>query len=184
MNKCKLILTVLLTCVVGLAHADRQEEAARAANAGDYKTAITIWRSLADQGDTQAMFLLGSAYEKDYKSKSYGVMTRNYTEAAKWYLKGANLGDISCLYSLANAYNAGYGVIRNDVIAYMLYDIVYLTATGNSKGIVTRHDLTLIARSMVMTPAEIAKGQELAAQWKPGMPLPTSSGGFHDYRDR
>ena len=140
---------------------DAHVAAYEAYKAGDFKTAIIIYRTLADQGEASAQFCLGIAYEH-----GQGV-PQNYEEAAKWYRMAADQGSVSAQFSLGVAYVTGIGAPQNNVLAYMLFSLV---ATGGDKTAVQNRD-TILKK---MTPAEIAKGQELAAKWKPGTPIPTS----------
>ena len=94
MKKLKLALAVLLTCVAGFTYADQLEEnlskydeGFKAHKAGDYKTAVELWRPLAEQGVADAQFNLGVAYHA-----GQGV-PQNTQEAIKWYRKAAELGN-------------------------------------------------------------------------------------------
>jgi len=176
---------------------DAHVAAYEAYKAGDFKTAIIIYRTLADQGEASAQFCLGIAYEhgqgvpQNYEeaAKWYRMaaeqghafaqfslgaayatgqgVPQNYEEAAKWYRMAADQGSVSAQFSLGVAYVTGIGAPQNNVLAYMLFSLV---ATGGDKTAVQNRD-TILKK---MTPAEIAKGQELAAKWKPGTPIPTS----------
>jgi hypothetical protein len=119
------------------------------------------YRKAADQGFEGAQYLLGSAY-----FQGLGV-PQNYQEATKWFRKAADQGNANAQSNLGVAYAEGRGVPQNKVLAYMLFS---LAATGGDKDVVHNRD----SIQKMMTPTEIAKGQELATQWKPGMPLPTS----------
>ena len=54
---------------------------------GDYATAMSEWKSLAEQGDADAPYNLGLMYEE-----GKGVI-QNYKTAVKWYTLGAERGD-------------------------------------------------------------------------------------------
>jgi len=64
MKRLKLALVVLLAHVAVFSYAGQIDEGIRAADAGDYKTAVKVWRPLAEQGDAKAQFNLGVAYHK------------------------------------------------------------------------------------------------------------------------
>ena len=53
---------------------------------GDYKTAIKELKPVAEQGDSLAQFNLGLMY---YNGRG---VTKDYTEAIKWYKKAAEQG--------------------------------------------------------------------------------------------
>ena len=54
---------------------------------GDYKTALEIWKTQAEQGNARSSFLLGRLYEMGQGA------TKNQDEAIKWYERSAKLGD-------------------------------------------------------------------------------------------
>jgi len=59
------------------------EDAIATLRRGDYTEALMEFRKLADQGDAEAQYFLGSAY-------NLGVgMPKDYADAAKWYRKVA-----------------------------------------------------------------------------------------------
>jgi uncharacterized protein len=63
------------------------EDAFTAYDQGDYATAISIYRTLADQGDPYAQRALGIMYDM-----GRGV-PQDYVEAMKWYRRAADQGD-------------------------------------------------------------------------------------------
>jgi len=82
---------------------------------GDYVTAVSIFRSLADQGLADAQNNLGSLY-----ANGEGV-TQNYAEAARWYRKAADQGNVVAMFDVAKSYDKGQGVERNDASAAHWY---------------------------------------------------------------
>jgi len=74
---------------------------------GDYVTAVSIFRSLADQGLADAQNNLGSLY-----ANGEGV-TQNYAEAARWYRKAADQGHANAQTNLGFLYSEGQGVTQN-----------------------------------------------------------------------
>ncbi len=56
----------------------------------------TAHRILAEQGDAKSQFALGAMY---YYGKE---LPKDYVEAARWYLKSAEQGDINAQYSIAS----------------------------------------------------------------------------------
>ena len=55
----------------------------KAAQSGDFATALKEWKPLAEQGDAVAQYNLGLMYKN-----GWGV-TQDYAEAVKWYRKAA-----------------------------------------------------------------------------------------------
>src|SRR5512139_2203903 len=80
------------------------DDAERAYNRGDYKTAYRLFRKMAAQGDAKAKGNLGVMYEQ-----GQGV-PQNYAEAVKWYREAAEQGDPVAQYNLGNMYRHGNGV--------------------------------------------------------------------------
>lgn len=126
-----------------------------------YQEAAKWFRKAAGQGHVGAQFKLGYMYHE-----GKGLL-QDYQESVNWLRKAAEQGDAVAQGNLGLMYAEGKGVPQNNVLAYMLFN---LAAAGGSKSAVQNRDIALSQ----MTPAEIAKGQALAAQWKPGTPLPTS----------
>ena len=115
--------------------------------------AFRWYRLAADQGDATAQSNLGGMYEK-----GEGV-PQNYVEAVKWYRVAAEQGYANAQFGLGFMYVNGVGVPNNDVEAYKWLALA-AAQQGDFAG----------ARDAVrrrMTPAQIAEGQRLAAEWKP-----------------
>ena len=73
-------------------------------NDGDFKTALEIWRPLAEAGDPASQTNLGFLY---YEGKG---VTQNFEEALKWYRKAALTGYPDAAFNLGVAYSEGKGV--------------------------------------------------------------------------
>ena len=72
--------------------------------AADERDSLQLLRELADAGNAHAMYLLGRMY-------AGGIATvRDDAEAARWYRKGADAGDINATAGLAIALLDGRGV--------------------------------------------------------------------------
>ena len=130
------------------------EEAGVAYNRADYATALRLYRPLADQGNGNAQFSLGTIY-----AEGRGV-ARDYVEAAKWYRLAADQGHAKAQSNLGIMYDNGRGVARDQVLAHMWFSLS--VAQGNQEA---ARDRDIVARRM--TPAQIAQAQKLAREWKP-----------------
>lgn len=75
-----------------------------AAAAGDYESALLIWRPLAEAGHVDAQFNLALMYDN-----GTGV-TRNLHTAAMWYRRAAEAGDRTAQSYLGEMYAKGQGV--------------------------------------------------------------------------
>ena len=79
----------------------------RAFRRGDYATALREWKPLAERGEPEAQFNLGTLYEK-----GLGV-TKSYDEAFKWYSLAAAQGEAQAEYRLGEMYAHGAGKPQN-----------------------------------------------------------------------
>ena len=75
---------------------------------GDIATALTLWRPLAEHGEAEAQFALGTIYYG-----GIGVEV-DLTESSYWFLRAAQQGYAPAQYNLGNAYQRGEGVRRNE----------------------------------------------------------------------
>lgn len=76
-------------------------------NRGNFKAAAKEFTRLAESGDVHAQSYLGYMY---YVGQG---VTRDYTEAVRWYRKAAEKGDRDAQYNLAVAYAFGQGVKKD-----------------------------------------------------------------------
>lgn len=96
-----LVLVVLLLPLVVLAD---YEAGRRAANRGDFSTALKEWEPLATQGDREAQFSLGRMY-----ARGDGV-PRDFERAAELFRRSALHGHGRAAFNLGMMYEAGDGV--------------------------------------------------------------------------
>ncbi len=122
---------------------------------GNYATALSEWRPLAEQGNADAQYNLGLMYDK-----GYGV-PQDYGQARQWYEKAAAQGKTNAQYNLGVLYHNGHGVPKNLVQAHKWFNLS--AAKGdNNFGAATRDALAIL-----MTPSQIDEAQRLAREWKP-----------------
>lgn len=84
---------------------------ARAYEAGDFAAALSNWRPLAQAGDADAQFALGTLYQS-----GQGV-PRDDEQATAWFRKAAEQGSVPAQYNLGNAYKHGRGVQADEAQA-------------------------------------------------------------------
>jgi TonB family protein len=102
-------------------------------NAGDYATALTLWRPLAEQGDARAENNLGVLFEN-----GKGV-PQDFAEAAKWYRLAAAQGYAGAQYNLGLIYAIGRGgVMRDPLRAYMWFTLAAMSLSGDVGALVTQ----------------------------------------------
>ena len=185
-----MLLAAMLAMSSGVASAGPLEDADAAYKRGDYATAISLLRPLADQGDAKAQAALGNAYStgdgvakndteavKWYRlaaeqgfapaQTNLGYMysngtgvPKNDTEAVEWFRKAADQGEAGAQYFLGNMYDKGQGVPENAVQAYKWFNIA--AAQGNA---MAKASKAIIEKKM--TSEQIAEAQKLSAEWKP-----------------
>jgi TPR repeat protein len=99
---------------------------------------------------------IGTASADDFDTGWDAYEAGEYAEAVKWYRLAAEQGDAKAQYNLALMYDEGEGVIQNNVIAHMLYNLA--GAQGYKNG---RKNRDVISERM--TPNDISRAQEMAA---------------------
>jgi TPR repeat protein len=145
-------LLFLVMALSGHAWAGPLEDAGAAYSRGDYATALTLVRPLAEQGNASAQNNLGLMYET-----GRGV-PQDYKAAVKWLGLAADQGDTNAQLNLGLKYDNGLGVPQDHVQAYKWFS---LAASRNPMAVKARDTLTA-----KMTPAQIAEAQKLAREWK------------------
>ena len=137
------------------------EDAWAAYNRRDYATALSVFRTLAERGDTNAQNQLGFMYVN-----GEGVAA-NYAEAARWYRLAADQGDTNAQNSLGAMYDDGRGVQQNYLEAYKWFILAIARSQASETAF---REMAAKARDDVatrMTPVQIALAQLLAREWKP-----------------
>jgi TPR repeat protein len=136
-------------------YSDRWQAAAEAMKRNEYAKAYELFRSMAEQGYSEAQFQQGFLYRS-----GWGV-PRNYNEAFKWFQRAANQGHAYAQTNLGFMYRDGEGVQRDYVRAYMWFSL----ASSSSGSPFSAEYLDSFVKKM--TPAQIAEAQKLAREWKP-----------------
>ena len=128
------------------------EKGVRAAQSGNFATAVKEWTALAEQGNAQAQFGLGVLY-----ANGHGVL-KDFKQAAKWYRKAAKQGNAGAQLGLGVLYANGQGVVKDNAYAHMWLSIAETNgaerAAKNRRKIVTKR----------MTSSQIAAAQKLARE--------------------
>ena len=113
---------------------------------GDYEAAIREWRPLAVQGDHEAAFGVGMAWQ----------IIGEPARAVPWYERAARAGSTDAQILLGTIYASGVGVPRNLVRAYAWLHVAAEQEHPNAV-------LVLDAVSGQMTAEQIEAGKELSA---------------------
>ena len=83
------------------------DEGIEAYTHGDFETALSTFRPLAEDGVSGAQYNLGLMY-------AYGQgVPQNYDEAIKWYRQAAENGYRMAMHNMGDFYAAGKGVQQN-----------------------------------------------------------------------
>jgi len=155
---------------------------------GDYATALSEWRPLAEQGDRDGQFGLGLLYangwgvelnddealkwyrlavEQDHAEAAYNLavmcangwgVPQSDDEAFKWYSIAAEGGFTTAQISLGKMYAIGFGAPQDNVQAHRWYNIAAMLDDYNAE--FERDEL-----ARMMSPENIAEAEELAAKW-------------------
>ena len=106
----KLFLTTLLLAITlsSTVFGDDFSDGLAAYKKGDYKTAMRLWKPLAEQGDASAQSNLGFMY-----SNGEGV-PEDDKQAVKWYRLAAEQGHALAQSNLGLMYDEGDGVPEDD----------------------------------------------------------------------
>ena len=91
------------------------ETALSAVDAGDFVSAYTQFKELAEQGDAEAQYNLAILLKT-----GKGAM-QNPQKAAKWFRKAADQGLAAAQYNLGQMYDDGIGVEQNYTYAVVWY---------------------------------------------------------------
>jgi len=155
MTKTRLSIFILIGFLLGLAAPAwaGYQEGIDAYKRGDYDTAMTEWRSLAEQGDAEAQWFLGSMY---YQGEG---VPQDDQEAVRWYRQAADQGDAYAQNTLGYMYHDGKGVQKDSIQAYMWW---VLSAEQGFR--LAKESLETVEKKM--TPAQLAVAQRLARERK------------------
>jgi TPR repeat protein len=97
----KLLLVLCLCIAAQPALAGPLEDGLVAYRKGDWTTALTLLRPLAEQGNAQAQERLGRLYERGK------AVPRDYPQALEWHLKAAEQGDAAAQSHAGFLYRSG-----------------------------------------------------------------------------
>ena len=108
-------LIVLICCYTASVAAVTIDEADQAVRVRDYRTAISIYRQLANSGNAEAAYQLAVMYRN-----GQGV-TANHAEAFRWFRTSAKSNYARAQYNLGLMYEKGWGTDRNLGLARKWY---------------------------------------------------------------
>lgn len=145
-----LFLSVCFSCFASATLASQMDEALQAFQAGDLPTAIDIWSSEAEQGDSDAQYILGTLY---YDGK---VVSQSYSEAKRWFQASAEQGYVLAQNALANMYFSGTGIPVDYALATKWWLLAAEAGMSDSQ-----NNLAVAYRDGLGVPKDL----EAAAKW-------------------
>lgn len=137
------------------------QEGTAAAELGDYRTALEIWRPLAEQGVVPAQINLGNLY-----LQGHGVLPDD-VEAAKWFRRAADQGEPKAQNNLGVMYANGKGVPQDWVQAYVWFSLgASQPLTAGQPQVINDSAKNRDRAASQMTPEQIVEAKKLAAELK------------------
>lgn len=130
-------------------------------DSNDASDRVKEFITLGKQGNAAAQVRVGLMY---YRGE--GVV-QDYGQAVSWLRKAAEQGNPDAQANLAIMYTDGMGVSKNEILAYMLYN---LASVNNERYVPIRNFM-----ASQLAPDQLAEAQKLAVNWKVGTPLPTTT---------
>jgi len=126
---------------------------------GDYATALSEWKPLAEEGDAPSEFNLGLLYYD-----GHGV-PQDYSEAARWFERAAEQGYTKAQHNLGAMYGVGKGVRRDYVQAYKWLS---LCAASGDQGCESQRNLV----EKKLSGSKLQAAQKMTRDWKPAPSAP------------
>jgi TPR repeat protein len=133
-----LLLVVVLFQISACA---KETNPKKAFDSGDYETAISLWRPLAENGDADAQNYLGIIYYL-----GLGV-SKDYKKALEWYGRAAKAGHADAQRNYGDMINFGRGTQKDNYQAYKWYFAA--SQQGNKKA---ENQISVIAASGNLSP--------------------------------
>ena len=91
-------------------------------------------------------------------------VAQNVDEMLRWWRMAAEGGNFDAQFALGNLYSGGFEVAKDNILAYMWFDILAAQAKEGFIGKIAASNRK--ALESFMTPVDIAKAKELSADWQ------------------
>jgi TPR repeat protein len=115
-------------------------------------------RDRAAAGDPEAQFTLGKNYEAGRSG-----LKKDYAEAANWYRKSAEQGNVYAQASLGILYHSGKGLPHDDVQAEMWFTISADHAPVNDRDTIVEMRDSVAAH---LTSGQLGEARRMAHEWQ------------------
>jgi uncharacterized protein len=170
-----LIVGLLGTHAITLAHADVLARGSAAIARGDYLRAARELSPLAERGNPRALALLGYLYEHGFGEP------QAYVAAADLYAQAAVQGNPFAQAMLGLMYDKGHGVPQDFVLAYKWLNLAAARTSGREREVYARFRNAVASK---MSTNEIVEGQRLALNWIPVVLSPPARHSSRNFRQR
>ena len=150
-------VSLALVLLLALPAAGRADTAAawQAYLKGDYGSAMPELRNLAEAGEAEAQYALGTAYSDGL------ALARDYRRAADWYESAARQGHVRAQFSLGFLYYHGAGEAEGAVPRNAAQALRWLTPAGEAGNPMAAYLLSRIYHYGPGVPVD----QEAALRW-------------------
>ncbi len=136
------------------------EEGTQAYATGDYATALTEFKALADKGDAEGQYFLGFMYHNGFGVKA------DKAQAFKLFQQAAQQGDVRAQYYTGILYAAGRGAPTDLQKAVMWLKLSAANPKSSYRdSAYTREEISKIEKKM--TPEQITQANDMVKNWKP-----------------
>lgn len=130
----------------------------------DQKEAVKWWQRAAERGLVAAQGQIGALYLEGSKG-----VPRDYTEAEKWLRRAAEKDSFDAKQALGKMYLNGWGVNKNNVLAFMWYGLTVSNYHGEKEDIA--FDVQETSQYVPgIKPEEISEGRHLIEEWEKNHP--------------
>lgn len=150
-------LIVTLTLLLPLAGMAGYEDGMAAYNRGDYAQAIAEIEPLAENGNTDAQYIMGMLFHYGYGKKL------DQAQAAAWFRKAANSGNAQAQYYLGMINEKGDGVPRDLVAAHMWFSLSAATTKNHRDSLYAKNAARELEKNM--KEEDIARAKQMAAEY-------------------
>ncbi len=190
---------LLAACAIGLAFgavAGPFEDGTAAYHEKDYAKAAALWQPLAEQGNANAQYSLGTLFaegkgvpqddatafmwfqraaDQGNAAAQYNVgasyaagtgVAKSYADAAKWFRRAADQGMTFAQLNLGLLYAAGNGVPQDNVEALKWLELAFKGLPAGGSAMDVAHAIQDVATKMTREQIDEAKLRE--RDWKAG----------------
>jgi TPR repeat protein len=140
-------------------------------SAGEYQLAAEWYRKAAEQKSAGQKSIDAELHLAALYRDGGNGFPRDMAQAAAWYTKAADQGDVSAQGTLGVLYSMGQGVPHDDVEAYFWFDLAASVKSPSQEKYAAN-------RQMIgerITAEELADVEDRVAAWKAAHPRPDSS---------